>query len=92
MNAAAVGSFVIVNKRGMHARAAAKLVKLAARFEATIILEKDGESADAKSVMGVLLLCGQRGASLRVRAEGSDAVEALGAMGALIADGFGEED
>lgn len=90
MSAQASGSFVILNERGMHARAAAQIVKLAARFEASIILDKDGESADAKSVMGVLLLCGQKGATLGVRAEGKDAAEAVDAIGALIADRFGE--
>lgn len=91
MSAEASGVFEVVNERGMHARAAAKLVKLAARFEAQVTLSKDGESADAKSVMGVLLLCGQKGARLSIKAEGPDAEEAVEAIGRLMADRFGEE-
>ena len=84
-------TFEIVNELGLHARAAAKLVKLAARFDAKIELEKDGQRADAKSVMGVLLLCGQKGSAVTVMAEGDDATQAVDAIGALIADRFGEE-
>ncbi len=86
----ASGSFEIVNERGMHARAAAKLVALAERYQSQLTLEKDGQRADAKSVMGVLLLCGQRGTSIEVHATGPDASEAVDAIGALIRDRFGE--
>ena len=54
------GTFEIVNELGLHARAATKLVQLATRFDAKVELEKDGQRANAKSVMGVLLLCGAR--------------------------------
>ena len=91
MTEAVTRSFVIVNELGLHARAAAKLVQLATRFESELKIEKDGQSADAKSVMGVLLLCGQRGARLTVTAKGPDARAAVEAIGALIADRFGEE-
>lgn len=87
---AASGEFVVVNQLGLHARAATKLVQLAARFEAEIELEREGQAANAKSVMGVLLLCGSRGTTLRVQARGRDAREAVEALGKLIADGFGE--
>ncbi|MCA9531995.1 MAG: HPr family phosphocarrier protein [Myxococcales bacterium] len=76
----------------MHARAAGKLVQLAAKFTSDITLEKDGQSANAKSIMGVLLLCGQRGSLVTVRTEGEDADEAIEAIGALIADRFGEAE
>ncbi len=86
----ASGTFRIINRLGLHARAAAKLVRLAGTFPAHIELEKDGQRADAKSVMGVLLLCGEPGSELTVHAEGADAQEAVEAIGALIADRFGE--
>ncbi|MBX3250081.1 MAG: HPr family phosphocarrier protein [Myxococcales bacterium] len=86
----AEGAFEIVNTLGLHARAAAKLVREAGRFAARVELEKDGQRADAKSIMGVLLLCGERGARIRVRAEGVDADAAVRALGDLFASGFGE--
>ncbi|NLE48529.1 MAG: HPr family phosphocarrier protein [Sandaracinaceae bacterium] len=87
----AEGLFEITNELGMHARAAAKLVRLASEFTSSIVLEKDGQRADAKSVMGVLLLCGQKGAKLRIEATGDDAEQAIEALGELIRDRFGEE-
>jgi phosphocarrier protein HPr len=87
----AEGRFQIVNELGMHARAAAKLVRLASEFECAVTVEKDGQRADAKSVMGVLLLCGQKGAEIVVRAEGRDAERAVHEIGALIGDRFHEE-
>ncbi len=83
-------SHVIVNELGLHARAATKLVQLASRFEAEIELEREAQRANAKSVMGVLLLCGSRGTSVRIHARGRDASEAIAAIGALIDAGFGE--
>ncbi len=84
-------SFEIVNKLGLHARAAAKLVRCAGGFQSHVEVEKDGQRADAKSIMGVLLLCGECGSRLTVRAEGEDAEEAVTAIGALIAGRFGED-
>jgi len=75
---------------GLHARAAAKLVHLANRFESHIEVSKDGQIADAKSIMGVLLLCGQQGAQITIRALGSDANAAIAALCELVANGFGE--
>ncbi|MFN7699074.1 MAG: HPr family phosphocarrier protein [Deltaproteobacteria bacterium] len=83
-------AFVIVNELGLHARAATRLVQLASRHQSEIELERDGQRANAKSVMGVLLLCCSRGTQLKVHAAGVDAPEALEAIGALIASGFGE--
>lgn len=83
-------TFEIVNKLGMHARAATKLVQTASRFRSQVQLEKDGHIANAKSVMGVLLLCGHQGSKITVSADGDDAADAVHAIGALIADRFGE--
>ncbi len=88
--AEARGTFEIINKLGMHARAATKLVQTAARFRSEVQLEKDGQVANAKSVMGVLLLCGHQGSRVTVVATGDDADEAVSAIGELIADRFGE--
>ncbi len=90
MTVDASGEFEILNQLGMHARAAAKLVKLAGSFESRIRVEKDGQSADAKSVMGVLLLCGAQGATITVRATGDRAQECVDAIAKLVADRFGE--
>jgi phosphocarrier protein HPr len=84
-------TFEIVNELGLHARAATKLVQLAERFRSTVELEKDGQRANAKSIMGVLLLCGGKGSKLIVHADGDDAVEAVRAIGELIARRFGED-
>lgn len=80
----------IVNRLGLHARAAARVAKLAETFRSQIRFEKDGMGADGKSVMGMLLLCGQKGTRIRVTAEGEDAEEAVTAIADLVADRFGE--
>jgi phosphocarrier protein len=84
-------TFEIVNELGLHARAATKLVQLASKYRSTVELEKDGHRANAKSVMGVLLLCGGKGSKLTVHASGDDAKEAVEAIGRLIAGRFGED-
>jgi len=84
-------TFEVINELGLHARAATRLVQLASRYQAEVWVEKDGQRANAKSVMGVLLLCGQRGARITVSAEGPDAEEAVAAIGALVRSRFGEE-
>lgn len=80
----------IVNRLGLHARAAARVAKLAENFRCHIRFEKDGMQADGKSVMGMLLLCGQMGTKVRVTAEGDDAEQAVDAIAQLVADRFGE--
>ena len=85
-------SFEIVNELGLHARAATTLVQLAGRYKSEVQLEKDGQVANAKSVMGVLLLCGSRGTQIEVEARGAQASEAVAAIGRLIADKFGEPE
>lgn len=85
--------FTIINVRGLHARAATKLVQLASRFPCQIMVAgPDGQEANAKSVMGVLLLCGSQGTVLDVRAKGDQAKEAVAAIGDLIAGRFGEAE
>jgi phosphocarrier protein HPr len=85
--------FTIVNARGLHARAATKLVQLAGKYSSEItVAGPDGEAANAKSVMGVLLLCGGVGTVIEVRARGPDAAQAVIAIGELIANRFGETE
>ncbi len=81
----------IVNRLGLHARAAAKLVNTAARFQARVTISKDGEEVDAKSILGVLLLAAGQGSELKVRCEGADEGECMQALTSLIAGRFDEE-
>jgi phosphocarrier protein NPr len=83
---------VIVNKLGLHARAAAKLVQLSSQFSSSISLEKDGEEADAKSIMEVLMLAGTKDSRLRIVASGNDEGEAIEEIRRLIANKFEEEE
>jgi phosphocarrier protein len=82
----------IVNKLGMHARAAAKFVHLAARFTSRIRVSRQGRETDGKSVMGLLLLAAARGANITISADGPDELEAVTALVGLVASAFGEED
>ena len=84
-------SLVIVNRLGLHARAAAQLVKAANRFESDIRIEKDGTAVDGKSIMSILMLAAQKGSVISVSAHGKDEIEALAAIKALVGDGFGED-
>ncbi len=81
----------IVNRLGLHARAAAKLVHLASSFESDVSVVRDGEEVDAKSILGVLQLGAAQGSDILVRCEGGDEEEALDAVTRLFADRFGEE-
>ena len=80
----------IVNRRGLHARAAAKLVTLAERFSATVEIAKDGQSVSARSIMGLMMLGAGLGATIELHAQGWDAREALEALAALVEAGFDE--
>jgi phosphocarrier protein HPr len=80
----------IVNKLGLHARASAKLTQLASGFQSEIHLSRNGRRVNAKSIMGVMMLAAGKGSSISIEAEGADADAALAAIGALIADKFGE--
>jgi phosphocarrier protein len=81
----------ITNKRGLHARASAKLVEAAARFKCTITVTKDGQAVNARSIMGLMLLAASMGSNVEISADGEDAAEALTAILALIDAKFGEE-
>jgi phosphocarrier protein len=87
-----LGRCTIVNGRGLHARAAAKLVRLAATFDAEVIIERDGARVPATSILGLMMLAAGRGAELRMEARGPDAAAALAALMALVAQGFDETD
>jgi len=80
----------IQNKLGLHARAAAKVTQVAAKFGADVWLSRNGRRVNAKSIMGVMMLAAGKGASITVEAEGADADAALRAIRQLIADKFGE--
>jgi len=83
--------FDILNRLGLHARAAAQLVRLANGFASEIRLAKDGMEVNGKSIMGVLMLAAPKDTKILIRAIGLDAEEALEAIGDLIARKFGEE-
>lgn len=83
-------TFQVKNRLGLHARAATKLVQLASKFPCEVTISRDGQSANAKSVMGVLLLCGSQGSMVDIEANGDCAEAAVNEIGALIDDRFGE--
>jgi phosphocarrier protein len=85
-------TITIVNRLGLHARAAAKFVNLAKTFSSTIVLSKDSEQADGKSIMSVMLLAAPVGTQLELSAEGPDEADAFTALRELINDRFGEEE
>jgi phosphocarrier protein HPr len=80
----------IVNKLGLHARAAAKLTHVASGFQSEIWLSRSGRRVNAKSIMGVMMLAAGKGSTVRIDADGPDAEAALQALTALIASRFGE--
>jgi len=88
----AEGRFEIVNRLGLHARAASRLVQLASKFPCDVTLRQGDQVANGKSVMGVLLLCGSKGTFVEVKASGGGAEDAVSAIGTLIRERFGEED
>ena len=81
----------IVNRLGLHARAAAKLVTLAAKYRSEVLVRKDGREVSGKSIMGVLMLAAAQGSHITLVASGDDAAEALEALASLIANRFDEE-
>ncbi len=85
-------TFTIKNKLGLHARAANMVVQAASNFACSITVIKDGIEANAKSIMGLLLLAAGKGSKIVVRAEGKDAKEALKEIGKLIEGKFGEKE
>jgi phosphocarrier protein len=81
----------ICNERGLHARASAKFVKMASAFDAEIKVTRDGQTVDARSIMGLLMLAAGPGSSIEISAEGSEAEAAVAALADLV-DGRFEED
>jgi phosphocarrier protein len=81
----------IVNKKGLHARASAKLVEAAARFSSHITVTKDGQTVDARSIMGLMMLAASMGTEIEIVAEGPDAEDAMTAILALVDAKFGED-
>ena len=84
-------SVTVVNQLGMHARAAAKFVHLATRFESQIKVARDSREMDGKSIMGLLLLAAACGSRITITADGADEAEAIAALTALVESGFGED-
>ena len=82
---------LIVNQRGLHARASAKFVQLAAGFNASIEVERDGVTVGGTSIMGLMMLAASPGCCITVTASGPEAVEAIDALEQLVASKFGEE-
>lgn len=80
----------IKNKLGLHARAAALLVKTTNAFESEVVLEKDGQRVNGKSIMGVMMLAAAKGSILKVEADGPDALEVVTNIEVLVDDLFGE--
>jgi phosphocarrier protein HPr len=85
-------TLIIVNKLGLHARASSKLVGLANKFTANIIIEKDNKKANAKSIMTVMMLAANKSSTIKLTADGIDEVAAIEALSNLINSKFGEED
>jgi len=88
----AVRTVEIVNRRGLHARASAKFVKLASGFDAEVRVSKDGQTVDARSIMGLMMLAAGPGCCVEIEAEGPDAEPALDALQALVAARFDEDE
>ena len=83
---------LIVNRRGLHARAAAKFVKLASAFDAMVQVERQGTAVSGSSIMGLMMLAAAPGTTLTIEARGPAADQALDALAQLVADGFHETD
>ncbi len=81
----------IINERGLHARASAKFVKLAAQFDAQVKVSREGSTVDAQSIMGLMMLGAGIGSTIDLKASGPQAEEAMDALTQLIADRFHEE-
>jgi len=81
----------ICNERGLHARASAKFVKLAGDFDAEVSVSRDGQTVDARSIMGLMMLAAGIGSTIEISAEGPEAKAAVAALGDLVAARFDEE-
>ncbi|KPK71058.1 MAG: phosphocarrier protein HPr [Acidithiobacillales bacterium SM23_46] len=83
---------LIVNKLGLHARASAKFVSLASEFSAEILLRRNSQEVNGKSIMGIMMLAAGKGSELELCARGKDEHEALEALSALVQERFGESE
>jgi phosphocarrier protein len=90
MSTVAEGEYDIINALGLHARAAAQLVKVANRYKSEVTMECEGQTVNAKSIMGVLMLAAGQGMRVKIRCLGEDAPQCLEELGQLIASRFGE--
>jgi phosphocarrier protein len=88
----AVRTVEIVNKRGLHARASAKFVKLASGFDAEVRVSKDGQTVDARSIMGLMMLAAGPGCCIEIEAEGAEAQAAVAALEQLVTAKFDEDE
>ncbi|MEP7306717.1 MAG: HPr family phosphocarrier protein [Acidobacteriota bacterium] len=84
-------SVTVVNQLGMHARAAAKFVHLASRYQSRVLVARAARQMDGKSIMGILLLAAACGSHITISAEGADELDAVDALAALVQSGFGED-
>ncbi len=82
----------IVNRKGLHARASAKVAKLATEYDAQVFVSHESETADARSIMDLLMLVAHTGCTVEIKGRGAQADAAVAAIAALIEDGFGEVD
>ncbi len=90
MAEALIETIEVVNKLGLHARAAAKFVKVATEFKSEITLSRGEETVNGKSIMGILMLAAEKGSTITLKVEGEDQEQAFQALRKLIQDGFGE--
>jgi phosphocarrier protein len=86
-----IQTYTIRNRLGLHARAAALLVRTANKFASEVTIEKDGLEVNGKSIMGILMLAASKGTKITLKVEGRDSVQALQTLGRLIENKFGEE-
>lgn len=87
-----VKEILVVNRLGLHARAAAKLVNLAGQFDSQLTITKGNRTVNCKSIMGVMMLAASKGTAVTLQADGLDEVDAIDAVERLFADRFGESD
>ena len=90
--APASADVLIVNKKGLHARASAKFVRCAEEFDAAITVTREGQSVGGTSIMGLMMLAASPGTTIRIEATGAQAEAAVAALLALVSGGFGEVD
>jgi len=87
----AVRTVEIINERGLHARASAKFVKLAGGFDAEVTVSRDGQTVDARSIMGLMMLAAGPGSTIEISAEGTEAQPAVEALAGLVENRFDED-